>query len=76
MVITLEPGLAAVLEQRAKQLGVAPETLVVNVLRERFLADFQPLEPRDDWERGLLGLAQDCGVSLSNEALGREAMYD
>ncbi|MFN0021423.1 MAG: hypothetical protein ACKVP0_24495 [Pirellulaceae bacterium] len=33
-------------------------------------------EPRDEWERRLLAVASDCGVSLSNEALGREEMYD
>jgi hypothetical protein len=33
-------------------------------------------EPRDEWERRLLAIATDCGVSLSNEALGREEMYD
>ena len=34
------------------------------------------LEPRDEWERRLLSAASDCGVSLSNEALSREEMYD
>lgn len=33
-------------------------------------------EPRDEWERLLLSAASDCGTSLSNEALGREQMYD
>ncbi len=35
-----------------------------------------PIEPRDEWERQLLALASDCGVSLSDEALSREALYD
>lgn len=34
------------------------------------------LEPRDEWERRLRAIATDCGVSLSNEALSREEMYD
>lgn len=34
------------------------------------------LHPRDEWERRLLAIATDCGVSLSNESLGREEMYD
>lgn len=34
------------------------------------------LQPRDERERRLLSAASDCGVSLSNEALGREEMYD
>lgn len=36
----------------------------------------EKLQPRDEWERRLLAVATDCGVSLSNEALGREEMYD
>jgi hypothetical protein len=34
------------------------------------------LQPRDEWERQLLGLAKDCGVSLPDWALSREAMYE
>lgn len=45
--------------------------------RERLLAAAPPpIQPRDEWERRLLGLAKDCGVSLSNDALSREALYD
>ena len=32
--------------------------------------------PRDDWERRLLTIGTDCGVSLSNEALSSEGLYD
>ncbi len=32
--------------------------------------------PRDEWERRLLGLAKDCGVSLSDQAVSREALYE
>lgn len=38
--------------------------------------DVPPIEPRDDWERLLLSVARDCGVSLSNEALSSEGIYD
>ena len=34
------------------------------------------LQPRDEWERRLLSAASDCGVSLSNEALSSEGLYD
>ena len=33
-------------------------------------------EPRNDWERRLRQAASDCGVSLSDEALSRDEMYD
>ena len=34
------------------------------------------VEPQDDWERLLLSAASDCGVSLSDLALGRDEMYE
>ena len=37
MVITLEPELEAALNQAALRRGVAPELLVVDALRQRFL---------------------------------------
>jgi hypothetical protein len=76
MVITLTPQLEAVLSERARQRGVTPEVLALDALREHFLPASDPLEPRDEWERRLLGMATDCGVSLTNEQLSREEMYE
>jgi hypothetical protein len=45
------------------------------VLRERLLAS-AALTQRDEWERGLLEAARDCGVSLPNSALSSDALYD
>ena len=75
MVITLSPDLEAALSELAKRLGVAPEALALQVLRERLLAA-AALKPRDEWERGLLEAARDCGVSLPDSALSSEALYD
>ncbi|HET6878704.1 MAG TPA: hypothetical protein VFI31_00950 [Pirellulales bacterium] len=75
MVITLDPELEAALCQLAYRQGVAAEVLAVNALRERFLAATS-LRPRDEWERGLLAAARECGVSLSNAALSSEGLYD
>jgi hypothetical protein len=75
MVITLGPELEPALNEEARRQGVAPEVLAVNVLRIRFL--FPPeLQPRDEWERGLLEAARDWSVSLSNEAVSSEGIYD
>jgi hypothetical protein len=74
MVVTLAPKLEAALKAQAARQGIAPEELAVKLLRERLLA--LNLEPRDEWERGLLAAASDCGVSLSNEALSSEGLYD
>jgi hypothetical protein len=76
MVITLTPQLDAVVGEQARRRGVAPEVLALDALRQHFLPTPSPLEPRDEWERRLLGMAKDCGVSLSNETLGREEMYE
>ena len=75
MVITLDPELEAVLREVARRQGLAPETLALNVLRERFLPA-AALQPRDEWERTLLGLARDCGVSLPDSAVSSEGLYD
>lgn len=76
MVINLAPELEAALSEQARQRGVAPEVVALDALRDRFLPKPPPIEPRDEWERGLLAAARDCGVSLSDSALGREEMYD
>jgi predicted transcriptional regulator len=75
MVITLDPELEAALNELARRQGVAPETLALNALRERFLAA-AALQPRDEWERGLLAVARDCGVSLPDSALSSEGLYE
>ena len=76
MEITLGRDLEVALKDLARQQGVAPDVLALNVLRERFLLPAPPIQPRDEWERRLLGLAKDCGVSLSDEALSREELYE
>ncbi len=76
MVITLGTDLESALNDLARQQGVAPEVLALNALRERFLGPAVRVQPRDEWERRLLGAATDCGVSLSDAALSREEMYD
>jgi hypothetical protein len=75
MVITLDPELQAALDEVASRRGVASDVLVLNVLRERFLGSAWPSEPHDAWERRLLGLAKECGVSLPDSAFQREALY-
>ena len=76
MVITLSSELEVALSEAASARGVAPEELRIHALRERFLGRALLLQPRDDWEKGLIEAARDCGVSLSNSALGSEGLYD
>jgi len=76
VVIAIEPILEAALRERAQAQGISPEEFAVKTLRERLLPRPQLREPRDDWERLLRSAATDCGVSLSNEALSSEGLYD
>ncbi len=76
MLIELGPELEAALNDHARRRGVAPESLALDALRRQFLAPNAPIEPRDEWERRLLAIATDCGVSLDNEALSSEGLYD
>lgn len=74
MLITLGPELEAVLNQRASRQGIAPEALALKVLCEHFVGP--QIQACDEWERRLLSAASDCGVSLSNEAVSSEGLYD
>ncbi|HUG89568.1 MAG TPA: hypothetical protein VML55_01960 [Planctomycetaceae bacterium] len=76
MVLTLGPELEAALNEAASQHGVDPEALALTALRERFLGAASSLQPRDEWERGLLAVVRDCGVSLPDAALSSEGLYD
>jgi hypothetical protein len=76
MTITLSPELEVALTAAAQRQGVAPNALALNVLRERFLAPAPAIQPQDEWERRLLRLAKNCGVSLPDEALSREELYE
>ena len=76
MTITLGPELEAALNLVAQRQGVAPDVLALSALREHFLAPSTTIQPQDEWERRLLGLAVNCGVSLSDDALSREHLYE
>ncbi len=65
----------ATLRQRAREASQTPAELAAAALEQHFAPASLP-EPRDDWERHLRSAATDCGVSLSNEAVGSEGLYD
>ena len=76
MIINLTPQLEAALTDQARKRGVAPEILALDALRDRFLPNVPPVEPRDDWERKLFGAALDCGVSVPDSALSSDGLYE
>jgi hypothetical protein len=76
MVITLTQELEAALKDVASRSGVAPEVLALDALRDRFLGTAAPVQPQDEWERRLLAVTKDCGVSLPDWAVGSEGLYE
>ena len=76
MTIALPPDVVEAINVRAQQLGTSVEVLAISALREKFRRVLPPIDPRDDWERRLLAIGSDCGVSLSDEALSSEGLYD
>lgn len=76
MVIDLTPQLEAALREQAQRRGMAPEVLVIDTLRDRFLPKVAIVEPQDEWERELFGAAIDCGVSIPDSALSSDGLYE
>ena len=76
MVIALGPDLESALNEQAHKQGVPPELLALEALRERFLGSVLRVQPQDEWERRLFGVATDCGVALSHEAVSSEGLYE
>jgi len=75
MMVKLGHDLETALKEQASRRGIHPEDLALKVLRDGLLPD-APLEPRDEWERGLLGAARDWKVSLPDSALSSEGLYE
>jgi len=75
VVITLSPDLQAAIEAQARREGIDAEQMALKALRDKFLRPLL-IEPRDEWERRLLGIGVDCGVSLTDEQVSRDAIYD
>jgi hypothetical protein len=74
MVLSISSDLEAVLKEVASRHGVTAEELAIKALKDRFMRP--RIQPRDDWGRTLLAASSDCGVSLSDEAVSREGIYD
>ncbi len=81
--ITLTPEIEQEVARRAQEIGTTPEHLVLAKLRAEFApADAEwkqqasPYEPQDDWERRLLSIGINRGVSLSSEAVSSEGLYE
>lgn len=74
MVVVLDGKLESALKVEAERQGLTPEALAVRVLNDRLIAP--RLEPQDEWERGLLAAAKPWRVSLTNEQLSSDGLYE
>jgi hypothetical protein len=80
MTIRLTSDLEELIRKQADERRITPEAMVIDVLREKFLVPSlgapSPHRPADDWRARLRRLATHCGVSLSDEAVSSEGLYD
>ena len=77
MTIRLTSDLEEMIRRCADERRVTPEAVVVDALRERFLPPLSSArEPLDEWKARLRSVATHCGVSLSDEAVSSEGLYD
>ena len=80
MTIRLSSELEQLIQKHAEERHTTPEAIVAEVLRERFSPPLYqrslPLQARSDWNEMVDALAIHCGVSLSDEAVSSEGLYD
>jgi hypothetical protein len=82
MIITLPPDIENALAEQAHKRGRTPERLVLDTLREQLIlvtpthGGVRQEPPCDEWETLLLSIGSPAGVSLSDDATGRESLYD
>lgn len=80
MTITLTADIERAIAEQALRRGTTPESLILEALREKFIPSRPalpvPLQLPDDWERMLLSVGSSCGVSLPDEAVSSEGLYD
>ena len=76
MEITLPKQLAITLDKLAKLRGQRPEELAIEAIQARFPSISSAKLEHEAWKRKLAEAASDCGVSLSNESLSSEGLYE
>jgi hypothetical protein len=86
--LTLTPDLEAQVTRRAQEQGETPENLVLEHLRHSFSEaprtyavktltppPAMPI-PYEEWVQLLRSAGSDCGVSLTDEQVSRDSLYD
>ncbi len=78
MTITLTPDIERMLAQEAQKKGTTLEALALTKLRVPAPVDYRDSlpPPHDDWERELRSIGIPCEVSLTDEQVSRESLYE
>jgi hypothetical protein len=78
MVVALNPEVEKLVKDEAERTGKTADEIVNDALRRGLVPDYrnQLPPPRDEWEVRLRSIATPAGVSLTNEQLSRENIYE
>ena len=78
MMITLTPDIEQILTKAAERQGTTPEALALTQLRSLAPIDYRDTlpPPISEWQRELRSIGVPCGVSLTDEQVSRESLYD
>ena len=76
--ITLPPEIEQTLTQEAEQRGTTLEALAMTKLRMPPPIDYRDTlpPPTSEWHRLLRSAGTPCGVSLTEEQVSRDSLYD
>ncbi len=74
--ITLPPELEFALKRQALENGTTAEQVVLETLQRNLLSPGSEREEQTTWVARLRRMASPAGVSLSEEVLSREALYE
>ena len=78
MVVALNPELEKAVKEQAERTGQTAEEVVNEALRRGLLPDYsvQLPPPRDEWEALLRSIPVRTGVSLTDEQVSSEGIYE
>jgi hypothetical protein len=76
MTIGIPPEVEKALIDLTKERRIPPYLLAIEVLQEKLGLPRFDWTPRNEWEEKLLSAAHDCGVSLTDEAVSRDSLYE
>ena len=78
MVVSLRPEIEKAVQRIAQDSGKSPDDVVNEALGRGLLQTFEPIARGggDEWMRRLRSIASPAGVSLSDDAVSRDSLYE